>query len=62
MLFRPRVTTKTAATRRTSPRAAASNQAQRDPRRAERAIRSWIARRRAEEEGGDMLCPRATTK
>jgi hypothetical protein len=36
---------KTAATQRTSQRAAASNQIERDPPRAERAIRSRIARR-----------------
>ena len=36
--------TKMAATRRTSPRAAASNQTQRDPQRAARAIRLRIAR------------------
>jgi hypothetical protein len=49
-LFRPQVTTKSAATKR-------------DPREASAAIQHRIARRRAEEEGGDTLFrPQVTTK
>ena len=59
----PPASTKTAAPQRTSQRAAASNQTERDPQRAERAIEPRIARRRAEEKRGDtLLRPRATTK